>query len=176
MAVRRFGNSQRRREREAQESFFDYTMLFIVLFLLAFGLVMLYSASAYDASLHYEGDSTYFLRRQVGATALGIAAMIVVANIPYHFWERFAVMGVAVSIGLIFLIIPFGYEANGAKRWLRIFGISIEPAEVAKLAVILFLASLICRLGRKVRSWKGFSWCFLCRPLSPCWSGRLRRI
>ena len=105
MAVRRFGNSQRRREREAQESFFDYTMLFIVLFLLAFGLVMLYSASAYDASLHYEGDSTYFLRRQVGATALGIAAMIVVANIPYHFWERFAVMGVAVSIGLIFLII-----------------------------------------------------------------------
>ena len=47
MAVRRFGNSQRRREREAQESFFDYTMLFIVLFLLAFGLVMLYSASAY---------------------------------------------------------------------------------------------------------------------------------
>lgn len=156
MAVRRFGNSQKRRERETQESFFDYTLLFIVLFLLAFGLVMLYSASSYDASLHYEGDSTYFLKRQVGATALGIAAMIVVANIPYHFWERFAVMGVLVSIGLIFLIIPFGYEANGAKRWLRIFGISIQPAEVAKLAVILFLSSLICRLGRKVRSWKGF--------------------
>ena len=156
MAVRRFGNSQKRRERETQESFFDYTLLFIVLFLLAFGLVMLYSASSYDASLHYEGDSTYFLKRQVGATALGIAAMIVVANIPYHFWERFAVMGVLVSIGLIFLIIPFGYEANGAKRWLRSFGISIPPAEVAKLAVILFLSSLICRLGRKVRSWKGF--------------------
>ncbi len=156
MAVRRFGNGQRRRERERQESFFDYTLLFIVLFLLAFGLVMLYSASSYDASLHYDGDSAYFLKRQVGATILGIAAMIVVANIPYHFWERFSLIACVVSIVLIFLIIPFGYEANGAKRWLRIFGISIQPAEVAKLAIILFLSSLICRLGRKVRTWKGF--------------------
>ncbi len=156
MAVRRFGNSQRRRERERQESFFDYTLLFIVLFLLAFGLVMLYSASSYDASLHYDGDSAYFLKKQVGATILGIAAMIVVANIPYHFWERFSLIACVVSIVLIFLIIPFGYEANGAKRWLKIFGISIQPAEVAKLAIILFLSSLICRLGRKVRTWKGF--------------------
>lgn len=156
MAGRRYRNNQRRNKGEREESFFDYTLLFIVLFLLAFGLVMLYSASSYDASLHYEGDSAYFLKRQVASTALGIAAMIVVANIPYHFWERFALMGCIVSVVLIFLIIPFGYEANGAKRWLRVFGVSIQPAEVAKLAIILFLASLICRLGRKVRSWRGF--------------------
>ncbi|MDE6963419.1 MAG: FtsW/RodA/SpoVE family cell cycle protein, partial [Lachnospiraceae bacterium] len=72
------------------------------------------------------------------------------------FWERFSLIACVVSIVLIFLIIPFGYEANGAKRWLKIFGISIQPAEVAKLAIILFLSSLICRLGRKVRTWKGF--------------------
>lgn len=158
MAERRYGNNQRRRERGRQESFFDYTLLFIVLFLLAFGLVMLYSASSYDASLHYKGDSAYFLKRQVGATAFGMAMMIVVANIPYHFWERFALMGCLVSMALIFLIIPFGYEANGAKRWLKILGISVQPAEIAKLAIILFLASFICRIGRKVRTWKGFLW------------------
>ncbi|MCM1134914.1 MAG: putative lipid II flippase FtsW [Clostridium sp.] len=159
MAGRRYGNNQRRKERGRQESFFDYTLLFIVLFLLAFGLVMLYSASSYDASLHYEGDATYFLRRQVGATALGIGAMILIANIPYHFWERFAFPMCIVSIALIFLVLtPLGYEANGARRWIRILGISIQPAEVAKIAVIVFLSSLICRMGRKVRSWKGFMW------------------
>ncbi len=156
MAERRYGNNQRRRSREQQESFFDYTLLFVVLFLLAFGLVMLYSASSYDASLHYEGDSAYFLKRQASSTVIGLAAMIVVANLPYHIWERFAALGYLVSIVLILLIIPFGVEANGAKRWLRVLGISIQPAEVAKLAMILFLASLICRMGRKIRTGKGF--------------------
>ena len=149
-------NNLRRVRSRQQESFFDYSLLFIVLFLLAFGLVMLYSASAYDASLHYNGDSAYFLKRQAASTVLGMAAMIVVANIPYHFWERFAFLGYAASIVLILLIIPFGVEANGAKRWLRVFGISIQPAEVAKLAMILCLASLICRMGRGIRTRKGF--------------------
>lgn len=157
VAERRYGNNQRRSKASGQEIFFDYTLLFIVLFLLAFGLVMLYSASSYDASLHYEGDSAYFLKRQAVSTVMGLAAMIVVANIPYHFWERFAAIGVIVSIVLIFLVLtPLGYEANGARRWIRILGFSIQPAEVAKLAIILFLASLICKMGRKTRSWKGF--------------------
>lgn len=154
MAERR-NNRQGRRNRGQQELFFDYTLLFIVLFLLGFGLVMLYSTSSYDASLNY-GDSAYFLKKQIGATILGLAAMIVVANIPYHFWERFATLGYIVSIVMILLIIPFGIEANGAKRWLRIAGISVQPAEIAKLGMILFLASLICRMGRKIRSGKGF--------------------
>ena len=156
VADRRYGNNQRRRAREQQEAFFDYTLLFVVLFLLAFGLVMLYSASSYDASLEYNGDSTHFLKRQAGSTVVGLVAMIVVANLPYHIWERFAVLGYLVSIVLILLIIPFGIEANGAKRWLKVLGVSVQPAEVAKLAMILFLASLICRMGRKIRTGKGF--------------------
>ncbi len=157
VAERRFGNNQRRSKPAGQDIFFDYTLLFVVLFLLAFGLVMLYSASSYDASLHYEGDSAYFLKRQAISTVMGLVAMILVANIPYHFWERFAAIGVIISIVLIFLVMtPLGYEANGARRWIRILGFSIQPAEVAKLAIILFLASLICKMGRKTRSWKGF--------------------
>lgn len=155
MAERRYGNNQRRRIRAQQESFFDYTLLFIVLFLLAFGLVMLYSTSSYDGSTQH-GDPAFYLKRQAMSTVLGMAAMIVVANIPYHFWERFAALGYVVSIVLILLIIPFGVEANGAKRWFRIFGISVQPAEIAKLCMILFLASLICRMGRRIRDRKGF--------------------
>lgn len=149
-----------------QEVFFDYTLLFIVLFLLGFGLVMLYSTSSYEAYLQFE-DSAFYLKRQMGATIFGLLVMLVVANIPYHFWEKFATLGYAGSIVLILLIIPFGIEANGAKRWLNVFGISLQPAEVAKLGMILFLASLVCRMGRKVRTGKGFA-IMLLAPIPMC--------
>ena len=151
MAERRTGV----RKKTQQETFFDYTLLFIVLFLLGFGLVMLYSVSSYEANLDF-GDSAYYLKKQAGATILGLFVMLVVANIPYHFWERFAALGYLVSAVLILLIIPFGRTANGAKRWLNFFGVSLQPAEVAKLAMILFLASLVCKMGRNIRTTKGF--------------------
>ena len=144
-----------KKKEKQQEVFFDYTLLFIVLFLLGFGLVMLFSTSSYEAYLQF-GDSAYYLKKQVFSTLLGLVIMLFVACIPYHFWERFATLGYVVSIALILLIIPFGIEANGAKRWLNVFGISLQPAEVAKLGMILFLASLVCRMGRKVRTGKGF--------------------
>ncbi|MCH5248977.1 MAG: cell division protein FtsW [Lachnospiraceae bacterium] len=134
----------------------DYSLLFIVLFLLGFGLVMVYSTSSYEANLTFNGDSAWYLRKQLTATILGVVVMLVVSNIPYHFWERFAVLGYIVSVVLILLIIPFGHEANGAKRWLYIGGISLQPAEVAKLGMILFLASMICSMGKKIRERRGF--------------------
>lgn len=144
-----------RGSRKNQESFSDYTLLFIVLFLLAFGLVMLYSTSAYDANLTYN-DSAYLFRKQIFSTLAGLVVLFIVSHLPYHIWERFAVIGYGVSVALVLLIIPFGIEANGAKRWLRVFGISLQPAEVAKLAMILFLAYLICKMGRNIRTMKGF--------------------
>lgn len=145
----------KRGARKNQESFSDYTLLFIVLFLLAFGLVMLYSTSAYDANLTYN-DSTYLFRKQIFSTLAGLVVLFIVSHLPYHLWERFAVIGYGVSVALVLLIIPFGIEANGAKRWLRVFDISLQPAEVAKLAMILFLAYLICKMGRNIRTMKGF--------------------
>ena len=144
--------------RKASEYYFDYSLVFIVLFLLGFGLIMVYSASSYEASisekLNY--DAAYYLKKQLQSSLIGLVAMIFVSRIPYHFWERFAVLGYAVSVVLILLVLtPLGYEANGARRWLRI-GISIQPAEIAKLAMILFLASFICKLGKGIRSKKGF--------------------
>lgn len=162
------GRNVGRRRGGQQESFFDYTLLFIVLFLLGFGLVMLYSTSSYEASMHYDGDATYYLKKQLGAMILGFIAMMVVANIPYHFWERFAVLGYGVSFALVLLVLtPFGIEANGAKRWINVFGISLQPAEVAKLAMILFLASLVCKMGRSICSAKGFV-IMLAAPLPVC--------
>ena len=147
-------NSSRRRQQKS-ESFMDYSLLFIVLFLLGFGMVMVFSTSSYEANLDY-GDSTHYLKQQLFATILGLIVMIVVSNIPYHFWERFAVLAYIVSAVLILLIIPFGHEAGGATRWLYIGPISLQVAEVAKVGMILFLASLICTMGKRIRSRKGF--------------------
>lgn len=168
MTDRRNGYNGRRRTKGQQESFFDYTLLFVVLFLLGFGLVMLYSTSSYEANLEHGGDSAFYLKRQLGATILGLIVMMVVANIPYHFWERFAVLGYIVSVALILLVLtPLGIEANGARRWLNIAGISLQPAEVAKLAMILFLASLVCKMGKSIRTGKGFA-TMLLAPVPIC--------
>lgn len=147
--------ANRRKKQGQSEYFFDYSLLFIVLFLLGFGLVMLYSTSSYEAAQDY-GSSTFYLEKQLKATILGLAAMMVVANIPYHFWKKFYGLGYVVSVVLLGLIIPFGHESGGAKRWFRIGGLSIQPSEIAKLCMILFLAVMICKMGKSIRSWKGF--------------------
>ena len=96
------------------EYFFDYSLLLVVLFLMGFGLVMIYSASSYDASTSksFNYDAAYFLKKQAFASVLGIVAMFAVTIIPYRFWERFAFLGYIVSAVLIVLVLtPLGIEA-----------------------------------------------------------------
>lgn len=149
----------KRKRKEQSEFFFDYSLLFIVLFLLGFGLVMIYSASSYEAFQTYE-DTTYYMKRQLIAIIIGMVLMIMVANIPYHFWERFALLGYLVSMAMIPLVkVPgLGVESHGAYRWIKIPGIgfNLQPAEVAKLCLILFLAVMVCKMGKGVRTMRGF--------------------
>ena len=158
--------TRKRKRKEQSEYFFDYSLLFIVFFLLGFGLIMIYSASSYEAYEEY-GDAAYYLKRQLMAAILGLVLMTIVANIPYHFWERFAVLGYLVSAAMIPVVLtPLGVESHGARRWIRIPGIgfNLQPAEVAKLCMILFLATLVCRMGKSVRTLKGF-FLMVCIPL-----------
>ncbi|MBQ8985989.1 MAG: cell division protein FtsW [Lachnospiraceae bacterium] len=136
----------------------DYSLLFIVLFLLSFGLVMLYSTSSYEAALEY-GHSAYYLNRQLIFSICGLLLMTGASFIPYTFWKKVSVLAYVVSVGLIVLVIPFGMEVNGAKRWIRIPGLpmQLQPAEVAKIGVIIFSAMIIERLGRRsLATLKGF--------------------
>ncbi len=156
MAAQR--TSHKRRKKEQTEYFFDYSLLFIVLFLLGFGLVMIYSASSYEAFQEYK-DAAYYLKKQLTAIVIGLVMMIVTANIPYHFWERFALLGYIASAILIPVVLtPLGVESHGARRWIRVpgVGLNVQPAEVAKLCMILFLATLVCKMGKSVRTMKGF--------------------
>ncbi len=136
--------------KDSNARFRDYSLIFLILFLMAFGLVMLYSTSSYEAAAEY-GDAAYYLKRQLMFSVAGLGWMMFVAQIPYTFWKKAAVIGYFAAIVLISMIIPFGIEVNGAKRWLKVPGIPInlQPAEVGKVAIIIFCALLIEKLGRK---------------------------
>lgn len=134
----------------------DYSLILIILFFVAFGLVMLYSTSSYEAALDF-GDSAYYLKRQSAATAVGLVAMLTVSRIPLVVWEKCSGMLYLFSVALLLLVIPFGTEANGAKRWIYIGPVSVQPAEISKFAVLLVTAVWLCQSNRAIfRSWKGF--------------------
>lgn len=146
---------KRRRRREKREYFYDYTLLFVVMFLVFFGLIMLYSTSSYEATLDF-GNGAYYLKRQAMATVLGLVMMLFISVVDYHVWRRFALPAYLISLVLVVLVkTPLGYEANGARRWIKIAGVSLQPAEVVKITLILLLASVICIMGKQVRTWRG---------------------
>ncbi|MBE5842997.1 MAG: cell division protein FtsW [Butyrivibrio sp.] len=151
-------------ERQKKEFYVDYSMIFIVLFLLTFGLIMLYSTSSYEAAIDHS-DAAYFFKRQLGFTMFGLAVMAVVSRIPYTFYKRFAVPVYFVS-GIMVLLVKtgLGREVNGARRWLNIAGLSIQPAEIAKLGMIIALATLIDRMNRMIATPRGF-WFVLAVPV-----------
>lgn len=151
MIVRMASRGDKKRNKE--EVYCDYSLLFLVIFLLGFGLVMLYSTSSYEAQVKF-GSSTFYLRKQIIATLLGIVVLIVFMLIDYHFWARFAIAGYFFSIILILMVLtPLGIEANGARRWVNL-GLSVQPAEAAKVAMILFFSYLVCKMGKRIQKTK----------------------
>ncbi|MBO4457208.1 MAG: cell division protein FtsW [Butyrivibrio sp.] len=142
--------------KQKEETYVDYSMIFIILFLLAFGLVMIYSTSSYGAYMTQQGDSAYFFKHQFVSVLIGITAMLFMSYFPYNILKQLSFPIYAVSVVLLIMVGPFGKRLNGAKRWLRIFGVSIQPAEIAKIAVIILTATLIIKLKKQLMTQKGF--------------------
>jgi len=120
-------------------------------FLLAIGLVMVFSASALRAELFF-GSSTFFLARQLGGLVLGIALAVGIARMPQDWLQRFAYLAWALSTALIFAsLTSAGTDVNGAQRWLAIGQLSFQPLELAKLGVILALAQWLSSQSKRLR-------------------------
>ncbi len=123
----------------------DLGLLVIVLGLLFFGLVALYSASTVE-SYQRAGNTTYYIYHQIlyGAV-VGLVALFICSKIDYHIWQKYLP---AILIGALVLLAAvkvsgFSYSAGGATRWLKIGFISFQPSELAKLAIIFYLAAWI---------------------------------
>ena len=132
------------------------SVLVLVLFLVAFGCLMVYSASFYSASVRFDNEY-FFLFKQLLGVALGIFAMIFFTFFDYHLLKKFRYIILAVSVVLLILVfVPgFGVQSYGANRWVNILGISIQPSEITKFALILFLASYLSENHEKIKTFKG---------------------
>lgn len=138
-----------------KRGYFDYNLLAVVILLTCFGLVMLYSTSYYMAEIKF-GNDMYYFSKQLYISIGSLIIMLVISKIDYHVWMKLSVLGYIAAIGCILLIrTPLGLTRNGARRWLKIGGLQMQPAEVAKVAIIVFLPFLICRMGKKFKSLKG---------------------
>lgn len=127
----------------------DIPLLLSVLALVLFGLVMLYSTSAYNGIVKF-GDSFYYLKKQFFATAIGFAVLYLAACTDYHVWAAFSVWGYLLSAFLSTLVLFVGQEVNGSKRWLALGPLSFQPSEFAKVALILFLAWIVTKQGNGI--------------------------
>lgn len=127
----------------------DYTLLVIVFLLVAVGLVILYSTSAYNGDVKFH-DSFYYLKKQVFATILGFVMMFWVAGIDYHVWQQFAAVCYLAAVGLSIAVMLFGKEYNGSKRWLSLGPFSFQPSEFAKVALIIFLSWIVTKHAKTI--------------------------
>ncbi len=125
----------------------DWPILVMVSLLCAFGLVMVFSASYYyaqnTASVGYDGY--YYIRKQAVYVLIGIPLMVVVSFMDYRKLESFKVVAMLASIVLLVAVIIFGQETNGAKRWIVIGGQSIQPSELAKFGMMLYMCSFMSK-------------------------------
>lgn len=145
------------RSRTAEkEQYFDFDLLLVIIFLMCFGLVMLYSTSAYEAQADF-GNDMYYFSKQALIGAAGFIVMFIVSKIDYHFYGAFALEIYVTAMILMALVqTPLGVTVNGARRWIGLPGnLTVQPAEITKIAVILFISYELCRLGRKAYTMEG---------------------
>ena len=124
--------------------------------LVGFGALMVYSASFYSAEYHY-GNRYFFLYKQIMGIVLGIVAMVFFTFFDYHLFKKYKWWIVLASFILLVLVfVPgLGMESYGAKRWVSILGISLQPSEIAKFALVIFTASYMSASHDKVKTFKG---------------------
>jgi cell division protein FtsW len=146
----------------------DYGFLFVVIALCLFGAVMAFSASSVYAA-QYHDESTYYLKKHLFFLAFGtgIAAFLLRIGRPW-FWRFFGVASYAVSVILLLLVPIIGASYNsGATRWIQIGSISIQPSEIAKMAVIMVIALIMSKHEREIQSKQKFRGHFCYAVLYP---------
>lgn len=139
---------------------YDMSLIAAVIFLIVFGLIMIYSASYYVAGMSatFNNDPTYLLMNQLKYSIAGLVLMLLVANFPYPWLKKVAWLAIFMAVVLILMLkTPLGVTVKGATRWIRVPGIGqFQVAEPVKVAVIVFTAALISKYGSKMKTMKDF--------------------
>jgi cell division protein FtsW len=133
----------------------DYPIFIITLTLVCIGVVMVFSASYYYANQKF-GDSYHFFKRQGMWAIVGLCGMIFMANFDYWKLKKFSKPLLLISIAMLVAVLLIGDEKNNATRWLSIGKLSVQPSEVAKLSLIVYMSESMSRRQKKLKSfWQG---------------------
>lgn len=136
----------------------DVSFLVLVMLLLTIGVTMVLSASFarayFDPGNVTGGNPTYYFVRQLIFAALGVAAMIFCSRLPMGFYKRFSVPLLIAATVLLLLVPLIGVEANGARRWIGIGSLTLQPSEIAKIGIILAFAVIICNNRGRMKSFR----------------------
>ncbi len=137
---------------------FDGPFFTITVLLLIAGVVMVLSASYprawYDPGHVTGGNAAYYFVRQLVFALLGLAAMLFASRVPMAVYRRCAFAFLGFTLVLLMLVPVIGVKANGSRRWLGVGGLTLQPSELAKLAVILSFSALICRYRARMRTFR----------------------
>ena len=117
----------------------DAVLLTLIITLSLLGTVMIFSAGSAYAEFRYH-DAYYFVRRQLLFLLLGYALMLICSRVSTDFIYRFSAIAFYITLLLLILVLIVGFVGNGAKRWIQIGPITIQPSEIAKLTMVLFMA------------------------------------
>ncbi len=130
----------------------DFVLTFLVLGLVVFGIVMVFSASYYNAISDY-GDPYYYLKRNLVWAGIGLSLMIFTTFTSYRLYYRLApfIMGTSIVL-LLLLFTPLGITTNHATRWIGVGEMTIMPGEVAKIASIIFVAWFLSQDTTRIKS------------------------
>ena len=131
--------------------FYDYSLIFIILFLLVMGLIMIYSASSYTADLKFK-NSAYFVNKQLIFVVAGLILMIFVSIVPYQVWIKLSKLIYVVATALVGAVLVIGRDANGARRWINLFGVKFQPSEFVKVAIIIFSSYYLVKYKNDLHS------------------------
>ncbi len=125
----------------------DFSLLAIVLGLLSYGLVVLYSASTVDSFANFGNTNYYIVHQLLYGAGVGLIAMYICSRIDYHVWQKYLPLLIFASLFLLFLVkIPgLGFASGGAERWIHVGFFTFQPAELAKLVIIFYVASWVDR-------------------------------
>jgi cell division protein FtsW len=138
--------------RKMEENRYDYVILSLVMLLLCFGLVMVYSAS-HHVALRRFGDESLFFRRHFFRVAIGLAVLIIAAVVPYKFWLKGAKFWLLGGLGLLIWVLTDGVEKGNAQRWIQIYSLRFQPVDFVRLAVILYLSDAMIRKREVLGKW-----------------------
>ncbi|PYE45593.1 putative lipid II flippase FtsW [Paenibacillus barcinonensis] len=134
----------------------DFQLLILTLLLVGFGLVMVFSSSSSIAiaSESFNNDALYFTKKQLMWAIIGLFGMFFAMNIRFNKYKKLYAPFFLFTTALLLLVLITGKVLNGAKSWIHLFGFSLQPAEFAKIAIILYLAALITKKGERFRDFK----------------------